>query len=171
MTEFAFDAALLERAERVRTPVRRSARPGATPEEIDRATLFDREHSRGVRADFLDGCDAKFAESRGWMVSKKPSTVAAMYFGTAKVTDHGALPAVLQRLVDTTLRCTAFRSGAGSGIPNALLVHSTLPLAEITTAAGVLKTAGLRPEKLPFSVVNPRGAYALLIVKATRVQP
>lgn len=170
MTKFVFDAALLERAERMRMPVRRRHPPGATAEEIDRATRFDLEHSRGARDEFLADFDVRFADSRGWSVAKKAATVAAMYFGTMKEADHGTLPPALARLDAAIVRATSFRNGQGSGIPEAIVVHATLPLLDVQAAAGLLKTAGLRPERLPFSVVNPRGAHALLVIRAPRMR-
>lgn len=168
MSRFDFDANLLEAAERHRQPLRRRAAPDATPEEIDRQTKFDRAHRTMLREEFLLDADVRFADSRGWMVAKKPSSIKAMFFGTTKDADHGVLPPPLARLEEATVRLSSFRSGPGAGIPEAILVHAALPLAELQAAANVLKTYGLRPERLPFSFVNPRGAFALLIVKATK---
>jgi hypothetical protein len=164
-----FDAKLLERIERIRRPGVIQSIPGETVEDRDRRVALARLHRATIRDNLLADLHAEWADANGFIISPTPAPIATLYFNTSRVEDLAALPKCVQLLEDRSLCTVAFRNGLGRTRPH-MLYHVVAHPQEIAAAIEALHRVGCRPQKLPFSFVNPRGAIAVLVGPVSRKQ-
>ncbi len=162
MPIFVFGPTLLEKCEAMRTPGPSRNVPGETEEARDRRRAMDLAHRQSVREVWLQEIHEQYAQSRGWMVSPKPFSLASLYFNARDVESHALHPA-LKKFEAASMMTVVLRVGRGSAMPDAVLYHVALRAVEVEQACGILKTAGCRVERLPFSFLAPISLHAVLV--------
>ncbi len=159
---FAFDAALLEHVEALRQAPRAKWLPFESQRDRDARIERDRIHHLIERENAIADLHSRWAAARGWRVSHKPATLAQLIWKTTKADEHGVLPEILSRLETSALQKVTLRRGP-KGTRIALLLHTPLTGRDLANARNFLRVYGTLTEQLPFSFLNPRGLYALLV--------